>query len=114
MIQIFTTGPGCSRCNLLKEALWRADIAYEEKPLDATILAGCLCETDVWVQAAPLVLDGHVWHFADDFFDSSGNLLPGWLENMKGIKPHKAGFTGTGGNPSEKKQKCGRIWKGDL
>ena len=111
MIQIFTTGPGCSRCNLLKEAFWRADIAYEEKPLDATILARCLCETDIWVQSAPLVLDGHVWWFATDFFDSSGNLIPNWLTYMRGIKPQKKEFSGIGGQPSTKKQECGQIWR---
>lgn len=109
MIQIFTTGPGCNRCNLLKEAFWRADIAYDEKPLDFAVQEECLMDTDIWVVSAPLVKDNVVWKFQDDFFDAAGNLLPGWLKNMRGIKPHKAGFTGTA-KTEEKKQKCSKIW----
>jgi hypothetical protein len=110
-IIIYTTGPECSRCNLLKVAFRKAGLEYEEAALDAGIMARVLCETDIWVQVAPLVLDGYVWKFADDFFDASGNLIPKWLENMNGIKPHKAGFTGTS-ETETKKQSCSKIWRG--
>ena len=105
---IYST-PNCGRCQILKDAFQKAGMAYTEAVLDATILARCLCETSVWVQAAPLVLDGVTWHFFDDFFDASGNLLPGWLTNMKGIKPHKAPFSGKA-ETETKKQECKSIW----
>ncbi|MCK9571153.1 hypothetical protein M0R72_19545 [Candidatus Pacearchaeota archaeon] len=110
-ITIYTTGPQCSRCKILKEAFWRADIAYEEKPLDASVMARVLCETDIWVQAAPLVLDGYVWHFADDLFDASGNLKANWLVELKGVRPRKE-FGGSGGNGSDiDATKCSKIWR---
>jgi hypothetical protein len=110
MITIFST-PTCPRCQILKEAFQKAGLAYEEKPLDASVMARVLCETDIWVQSAPLVLDGAVWKFQDDFFDSSGKLLPNWLKNLKGIKPKKARFTGKGGKPQEKHVDCKIIWR---
>jgi len=105
---IYTTGTLCNRCNLLKAAFQKANIAYEEKPLDATIMARCLCETDEWVQAAPLVLDGCVWHFASDLFDASGDLKANWPIELKGIRPHKE-FAGHALNEA-KVQECSKIW----
>jgi glutaredoxin len=110
-LKIYSTND-CPRCKILKAAFQEAQIAYEEKTLDATVMARVLCETNIWVQAAPLVLVGSTWYFHDDFFDSSGNLLPKWLENMKGIKPHKAAFTGHATNDT-KRQECSKIWKDD-
>lgn len=107
---IYTTGPQCGRCNSLKEAMQKAGITYEEKPLDASVMARCLCETDEWVQAAPLVLDGYVWHFADDLFDASGNLKHDWLKILKGVRLHKE-FSGAGGKVTDiDTSKCGKIW----
>ena len=105
---IYST-PTCPRCKLLMAAFQKADIAYEEKPLDASVMARCLCETDEWVQAAPLVLDGACWFFADDFFDTSGNLKPGWQTTLKGIRPHKE-FSGVGGQPDQVKRASSKIW----
>lgn len=109
MITIYST-PVCPRCKLLMAAFRKAQIAYEEKPLDAAIIAECLCDTGILVQSAPLVRDDAVYFFADDFFDSSGNLIPNWRQVMEGIKPPKKEFSGVGGNASEKKQECVRIW----
>lgn len=110
MIIIYST-PTCARCKILAVAFQKAGLEYEEKPLDATVMARCLCETDIWVQAAPLVLDGAVWKFYDDFFDVDGNLKNNWLVELKGVRPRKAGFTGAGGQPSTKKQECSKIWR---
>jgi hypothetical protein len=112
-LKIYTTGNLCSRCNALKIAFQKAGIAYEELNLDRKVVMECLTDTDIWVQSAPLVKDGAVWKFVDDFFDASGNLLPGWLANMKGIKPHKARFTGKA-ETETKTQSCSKIWKGDI
>jgi hypothetical protein len=90
----------------------KAGIAYEEKPLDATVMARCLCETDEWVQSAPLVLDGAVWIFYDDLFIGE-KLLPDWRKILEGIKPQIKQFGGMGGNPSKKEQICKSIWKED-
>jgi len=109
-ITIYTTGPGCGRCNLLKAAFQKAQIAYEEKPLDAATIADVLCETGILVQSAPLVRDGVVYFFQDDFFDSSGNLIANWWQVLEGIKLPKKEFSGMGGNASEKKQECAAIW----
>jgi hypothetical protein len=111
-IIIYTTGNLCTRCNALKIAFQKAGIAYEELNLDRRVVMDCFTDTDIMVQSAPLVRDGAVWKFQDDFFDASGNLLPGWLANMKGIKPHKAGFAGRA-ETETKKQSCSKIWKGD-
>lgn len=104
---IYST-PTCPRCKLLMAAFQKAGIAYEEKPLDATVMARVLCETDIWVQAAPLVLDGVVWIFYDDLFDASGNLKSNWLVELKGVRPHKE-FTGKATNET-KVQSCSKIW----
>ena len=108
MIIIFSTD-NCPRCSLLKDAFQKAQIAYEEKPLDASVMARVLCETDIWVQAAPLVLDGATWHFADDLFDASGNLNASWLVELKGVRPHKE-FGGQGGKPDTKTRSSSKIW----
>jgi hypothetical protein len=108
-LKIYTTGNLCAKCNALKAAFQKAGIAYEEAALDASILAKCLCETGEWVQSAPLVLDGYVWHFSTDFFDSSGNLKADWLVELKGVRPRHE-FAGAGGAPSDKEQKCKSIW----
>ncbi|MCK9569005.1 hypothetical protein M0R72_08695 [Candidatus Pacearchaeota archaeon] len=108
MIIIYST-PTCSRCKLLAAAFQAAGIPFEEKSLDASVMARVLCETDIWVQAAPLVLDGYVWHFADDLFDASGNLKANWLVELKGVRPHKE-FGGIGGQPDTKAQSSSKIW----
>jgi hypothetical protein len=101
--------PTCSRCKLLAAAFQKAGIAYEEGELNASIIAECLCDTGELINVAPLVKDGYVWHFYDDFFDNSGNLKANWLVELKGIRPHKE-FGGMGGTPSHKEQKCKSIW----
>jgi hypothetical protein len=60
------------------------------------------------VQAAPLVLDGYVWHFADDLFDASGNLKANWLVELKGVRPHKE-FGGKAVTET-KTQSSSKIW----
>lgn len=104
---IYST-PTCPRCKLLAAAFQKAGIPYEEKPLDATVMARVLCETDIWVQAAPLVLNGATWHFADDLFDASGNLKANWLVELKGVRPHKE-FSGKATSET-KVQSCSKIW----
>ena len=108
MITVYST-PTCPRCKLLMAAFRQAGIVYEENILDASVMARCLCETDEWVQAAPLVLDGATWHFADDLFDASGNLKANWLIELKGVRPHKE-FGGIGGQPDTKTQSSSKIW----
>jgi hypothetical protein len=108
MITIYSTSV-CPRCKILKDAFQKAGIQYDEKPLDASVMARVLCETDIWVQAAPLMLDGAVWHFASDLFDASGNLKANWLVELKGVRPHKE-FGGNGGNPDTKTQSSSKIW----
>ena len=109
MITIYTTGPQCSRCNLLKDAFQKANLEYQEKPLDATILARVLCETDIWVQEAPLVLNGAIWYFASELFTQPGNLRPNWQEILAGKRPRRAAFTGSA-SMEDKKQECSKIW----
>lgn len=106
---IYTTGPGCGRCNLLKAAFQKAQIAYEEAALDATVIARVLCETDIWVQEAPLVLNGSVWYFASELFVQQGNLRPNWREIISGNRPETKRFTGHASNET-KKQECSKIW----
>lgn len=106
---IYST-PTCPRCNTLKEAFWRADLVYEEKELDASVISECLTDTDEWVTSAPLVKDGARWFFADDLFDKSGNLKANWLVELKGVRPHKE-FGGVGGQPDTKTQSSNKIWR---
>ena len=111
MIIIYST-PICPRCKLLKDAFQKAQIAYEEAALDATVLARCLCETDIWVQEAPLVLNGSVWYFASELFIQPGNLRPNWREIISGNRQEMKRFTGKA-TTENKKQACYKIWKGD-
>jgi len=106
-VTIYST-PICPRCKTLKAAFQKAQIAYEEKPLDASAIADCLCDTGELVNAAPLVKDGYVWHFADEFFDASGNLKANWLVELRGVRPHKE-FTGKATSEA-KVQECEKIW----
>lgn len=108
MITIYST-PTCPRCGTLKEALWRADIVYEEHPLDASVISECLTDTDEWVTSAPLIRDGAVWVFASDLFDASGNLKSNWLVELHGVRPRKE-FGGAGGQPDTKIQSSSKIW----
>jgi len=108
MITIYSTKT-CPRCSLLKDAFQKANIVYVEKPLDSAIIADVLCETGILAQAAPLVRAGAVYFFADDFFDTSGNLLSNWHQVLEGIEPHEAEFAGHATNET-KEQSCNAIW----
>ena len=92
----------------MKNALCDLNIEYIEHPLDASTIADVLCDTGEHVMEAPLVKDGYVWHFADDFFDTDGNLKANWLVELRGIRPHKE-FTGKSTSEA-KKQSCSKIW----
>ncbi|MFA6372730.1 MAG: hypothetical protein WCW68_08900 [Methanothrix sp.] len=105
---IYST-PTCPRCKLLAAAFQKAGITYEENPLDSATIADVLCETGILVQSAPLVRDGVVYFFQDDFFDASGNLKPNWLVELKGVRPHKE-FGGQSGKPDEKVRSSSKIW----
>jgi hypothetical protein len=109
MLIVYTTGPQCSRCNMLKDAFQKANIAYEEQNMDRQVIMDCLGDTFVMVQSAPLVRDGAAWFMADDFFDASGDLKANWLTVLKGVKPRKGGFTGKA-ETETKKQACSKIW----
>jgi hypothetical protein len=108
MITIYSTKQ-CPRCKLLAAAFQKAGIEYMESKLNAAIISDCLTDTDEWVTSAPLVKDGHVWHFASDLFDASGNLKSNWLVELKGVRPHKE-FGGIGGQPQKEEQECSQIW----
>jgi hypothetical protein len=110
-IIIYTTGNLCTRCNALKIAFQKAGIAYEELNLDRRVVMDCFTDTDIMVQSAPLVRDGAVWKFQDDFFDASGNLKANWLVELKGVRPHKAEFAGRA-KTETKTQSCSKIWRG--
>jgi len=105
---IYTTGSQCARCNTLKAAFQTAQIAYEEKPLDAIAIADCLCDTGELVNAAPLVKDGAMWFLADDLF-YNGNLVANWQQVLKGVRP-RTEFTGKA-TTEAKTHKCDKIWK---
>jgi hypothetical protein len=107
IITIFST-PTCPRCKLLAAAFQKAGITYEEGELNAAVISECLTDTDEWVTSAPLVKDGYVWHFHDDFFDKSGNLKSNWLVELKGVRPHKE-FGGKAVTET-KTQSSSKIW----
>lgn len=106
---IYTTGSTCGRCNALKDAFQKAQIAYEELPLSPSVIADCLCDTGEHIMTAPLVKDGAVWRFHDDFFDAAGNLKSNWLIELKGVRPHKE-FGGMGGQPDQIERSSKKIW----
>jgi hypothetical protein len=108
MITIYSTSV-CPRCKILKDAFQKAGIPYEEKPLDSATIADVLCETGILVQSAPLVQDNAVYFFADDLFDSGGNLITDWRKVLEGIRPHKE-FGGLGGQPDENVRSSSKIW----
>jgi hypothetical protein len=108
MRTIYST-PVCPRCKILKDAFQKAGISYEEKPLDSATIADVLCETGILVQSAPLVRDGAVYFFHDDFFDAFGNLKANWLAELQGGRPHKE-FGGQGGKPDTKTRSSSKIW----
>ncbi|MFA7164627.1 MAG: hypothetical protein WC124_02105 [Desulfoplanes sp.] len=112
MTNIIYSTENCPRCQALKAAYRAANIAYEEQPLEPAIISECLTETGIWNMEAPLVKDGHVWHFASDLFDTSGNLKANWLVELMGVRPHKE-FSGTGGQPDQIARSSSKIW-GDL
>jgi glutaredoxin len=80
MIQIFST-PICPRCKLLKSALQKANIPYEEKLLDGAAMTDCACDTGISVREAPLVYADR-WIFAKDLFEGN-ELKSGWEEMLK-------------------------------
>jgi glutaredoxin len=68
----------CPRCKLLKSALKKANIPYEERPLDGSAMTDCACDTGISVREAPLVYADR-WIFAKDLFEGD-NLKSGWRE----------------------------------
>ena len=108
MITIYSTKT-CPRCSLLKDAFKKANIAYEEHPLDSVAISDCLVDTGELVNSAPLVKDGAAWFMSDDFFDSSGNLKANGLVELRSVRPHKE-FTGMGGQPDAKVRSSSKIW----
>lgn len=101
--------PTCPRCKTLMAALDAAGVSYEKGTLDSSAISDCLMDTGQLVNAAPLVLNGLSWIFADDLFTSEGYLVKNWLEVLEG-KPEVKQFSGVGGKPSEKVQESSRIW----
>ena len=111
MITIYST-PICPRCKILKDAFQKAGIPYREYQIGSEAISECLCDTGEHVREAPLVKGGHLWFFADDFFDPSGNLKANWLVELKWVRPHQAGFSGSA-SMEDKKQECSKIWRDD-
>lgn len=101
-IVIYTTGPGCSRCNLLKAAFQKAQIAYKEESLadmSAGDRASYICDIGGYPMSAPVVKRGDRWFTSEDS-----------IEDILADKRENKIFSGIGGKPDQVERSSSKIW----
>jgi glutaredoxin len=112
-LKIYSTS-NCPRCNLLKSALQKAGIAYEEADMTASESRAAMLTGGCFSLSAPVLQIGEDF-YGPELFPPNGQstmLDTGKLEAiLAGNVVGKANFSGTGGHPQEKFMDCRSIWR---
>ena len=111
MITVYTTGPKCGRCNLLKDALQEAGVACREADMTTSESRAAMLVGGCFSLSAPVLQVGEEFYGPEQLFDADGNLLAEKLQLiLDGQVPKWKAFAGKGGMASTKPIDC-KIWE---